>query len=351
MRECRANLKDLASEANVTVGTVSKALRNLPGVGPGMRKKILALARKHRYVPNAMARALNSGKTGLIGLVTPSEMHGTVPFESFPLMQALAEQHGKRIIHLPFESGDFMALAKIGYEQQWEGMLLSINQNMIPFNPRKFHKAIRIPVVGVDLLPDWDKDMDTVSYDRGHGVRLILDHAAQRGARTVGLIAPNDAGHPHPPKFANLRNELHARGMELVFSEQIDIDVAPVLFRSAYQTMERVLASGRRADLVMGGTDPVALGVLNCLKDHGCRVPHDVSVTGYDNTNESQYAVPTMTTVQRPINEMIHLAWSILRQRLSGTAGNAQHAILQPALVIRGSTDRPADSQSASEGA
>lgn len=347
MENARCSLKNLADEAQVTTGTVSRALRNLSGVSQETRQRIVRLAEKHNYVPNRLARALSMGKTNLIGLVTPSELHWTIPFESMALIHALAREHGKQVVHLSLDNGDCVALARIAVEQHWDGVILSPYSSQVYDDLRKWRSTIRIPIVVLDNTTP-TPGIDAVTYDRAHGVRTILNHVAQHGVRTVGVI-----GSPvelvdlaNSRKYANLENELAMRGMKLVFTKVMEVidncSWGPQFFNAAYMATEQVLAKPCEADLIMGSNDLVAFGVISCLKDHGMRVPDDVAVTGYDDTEYAQYARPAVTTVRRPAEEMVHLAWSILERRLAGDTGSPKNAVLLPSLVVRNSTDKSA---------
>ena len=338
-------LKDVAREASVSVSTVSRALRGRTGVSAGVRARVTRLAKKLNYVPDHSARSLVLGKTGLIGLVTAPLYEMTPREEALSRLETLARANGKRIVHLSYTHTEVEKVASVAREQRWEGMLLFADAlpAAVPESVT-FLRDFGMPVILLDgwIMDGPDSVMDSVMYDRGYGVRLLLDHAAKLGRRRIGLISgsaeiENDT---ESGKYYRLFDELKARRMELVFTVSYDCGIrhGAHLFNAARKAVDRGLANGCDADFVMGANDVIAVAAMNSLLDHGYRVPEDIAVTGYDDNEAAVYARPQLTTITRPLEEMVELGWGMLKRRLHGDTAKPKTVSLLPSLVVRGST-------------
>lgn len=338
----RPMLSDLAREAAVSRSTASRALRNLPGVSPQVKARVLRAARKLNYIPNEMARSLSLGRTNLIGFVTPPIMRTTPHYPSVNRLESLAKTDGKRLVHLSYEQAEWETLPTMVLEQHLEGVLL------VPDTPweitTKIAKTLSnlgIPLVVVEA-PAWD-GLDCVSFDRAYGVRLLLDHGREKGRQKVAVIGmAKDYNHlTDSPKYRSLESELNTRGMELteVICFQTEAALGTELYRAAYNAMTTALGNSFSADFLMGTNDVIATAAMNSLFAHGYRVPEDIIVTGYDNNDAAFYARPPLTTIKAPLEEMVEFAWSLLKRRLAGESGEPKSVTLQPSLIVRASTE------------
>ena len=334
-------LEDLAREVGVSRSTVSRALRNRPGVSAKVRARVTRVAEKLRYVPNHFARSLVLGRTDVIGLVTPPILTMTPRDDAMSRIEALAAADGKRIMHLGYDRTECATLASIARQHRWDGLLLfPISRDMANGDLARVLDDFGIPIVVLETaIPGC---VDSVTYDRSYGVRLLLDHAAKLGKRRVAVVGlttemQNLAG---SPKYCHLSDDLKVREMGLAFTVSFESEILHglPLFRAARKAADRAFENGCDADLVMGSNDTVAVAVMNSLLDRGYRVPEEIAVTGYDDAEWAGYARPALTTIRRPLEEMMELAWSILKRRLEGDESEIRSVTLLPSLVMRSST-------------
>ena len=112
--------------------------------------------------------------------------------------------------------------------------------------------------------------------------------------------------------------------------------------RELYEAVYRAFREGWQgqydADCIMTSNDLAAAAAINVLREDGVRIPEDIAVTGYDDTEWSYYLRPPLTTIRRPLEDMMELAWSMLKQRIDGDSRAPRHVTLQPTLVPRAST-------------
>ncbi len=339
----RITLDGVAKEAGVSLSTVSRAVRDEYGVSPDVRTRVLRAARKLNYVPNLQARSLALGRTNLIGLVTPPVTVMAPHLTGVARIESLIHAENRRLIHFRYEAGESDKVVEIALEQHWDGAL--IFPNAPEDVTRKLIATLaKYGIPSVVLSPPNWAGLDYVTFDRAHGVRLILDHAAQRGVRTVAVMAATEeiAVLANSPKYCFLEIELQRRGMELagLIGVAKSVELGPELYVAACDAMNTPQARALRPDLLMAANDTMAVAAINCLIDRGLRVPQDVAVTGFDDAEWSRYVRPSLTTVRLAIDEMVELGWNLLKRRLAGEGGEPQSMLVLPSLVVRQSTER-----------
>lgn len=341
----RVMLADLAREAGVCVSTASRAMRDLRGVNDRTRETVQRAARRLNYIPNAHARSLVLGRSDLVAFVTPPIDSETPPDRAAVRVQALVRAEGKRLIHITHDETGCESIVRTALEQQWTAMV--IIPYVQPHVVTEMAQLLRASGTHVVTVLNVAPGVDGAGYDRAHGIRLLLDHARSAGVRSVALIGVEPAPGlmlRHDPKFRNFETDLRARDMSLTrcISLPLGQPRGPELYHLAYRHTARAWADGLRADYFIGANDTIAVGVLHALIDAGVRVPGDVIVSGYDNHECSVYARPPLTTVERPVDDAVELAWSLLRRRIAGETGEARSVMLQPRLIVRESTRRNA---------
>lgn len=334
-------LADLAREAGVCVSTASRAMRDLRGVNDRTRETVQRAARRLNYVPNASARSLVLGRSDVVAFATPP-MDAETPFDrAAARVEALVRAEGKRLIHITHDHTGCESLIRTALEQQWLGILLI--PYVQPHTVTDMARTLLASDIHMVTMLIGVPGIDGAGYDRAYGVRLLLEHASEAGARTVALIgvepAPGALLH-RDRKFMSLEADVRARDMTLAACVPLPTGEprGPGLYRLAYEHTAHALKSGLKADYFLGANDTIALGVMHALMDAGLRVPEDAIVSGYDNHECSLYSRPTLTTVERPIDDAVEIAWGLLRRRIAGEKGEARTITLQPRLFPRDST-------------
>jgi len=334
-------LTDLAREVGVSTSTVSRALRNLSGVRPDIRVQVERAAKRHNYVPNHHARSLSMGQTNIVALATAPIAEMTPMEDALARIEALARADGMRLVRVNYQRSESGMLLNSALEQHWRGMML------FPNAPEEETRQLCVQLKGLGIPVVSFNDphpsvADVVMLDQAHGVRLLVDHAHECGRRRVCVLgyAPELNDLPNSAKFRSLERTLQQWGMELVAKVGYPDSLSHgyPLYQAAYAAFDRALAGGLKVDMVLAANDVIALAAMNCLFNRGLRVPEDVAVSGYDDTDHARFARPALTSVRGPVDEMVELLWSMLRRRLREETGEPRAVTLLPDLVVREST-------------
>ncbi|MFC0281145.1 LacI family DNA-binding transcriptional regulator [Falsigemmobacter intermedius] len=307
-RPRRVTVVTLSKLAGVAPSTITRALKGDPRISPKTREKISALAKEYGYTPNALARTLSSGRSGLYGIVLGPESN---PLYSHILHAAMdeAESIGCRLLmlHIGMEQMDEKT-AEALLQYQVDGCL--ITSAAIGSRAADICRENNVPLVMVNRVAE--RHGSFVSCDNRAGAGLLAKHLLQTGRRKFAVI--------RPPQTSST-----ARDRENGFTEVLaDAGIAGVMrlnYASGWDegyAAGGVLAGmleGEQPDAVFALSDILAMGVIDGLRAAGIRVPQDIAVVGFDGLPESQRPTYQLTTVEQPIRMMINRAFKLLEAR------------------------------------
>jgi LacI family transcriptional regulator len=321
-------IRDVAAEAGVSVGTVSKALNGRSDVSNATRDRVRAIALQLGFQPNQLARSLPTGRSFAVGLLT-TDSFGRF---SLPLMLGAEDELGNGEIAVVFcdtrddperEARQLRAL--LG--RQVDGIIVN-GRRTEPRPP--LVGAGGVPVVYSYAASEDPADCSVVSDDAG-GAVLAVDHLVGLGRRRIGHITG-----PRSHRAAATRADAVVRHLE----EHGLAVRGRVRFGSWSEAWGReaiadLLVAASDLDAVFCGSDQIARGVLDGLREHGRRVPEDVAVVGFDNWEAMALgARPPLTTVDANIDQIGRVAAAQLLTLMGG--GEPPRMTVVPAsLVVR----------------
>ncbi|QHT58375.1 LacI family transcriptional regulator [Cellulomonas sp. H30R-01] len=323
-------LADVAKLAGVSLATASKSLNGRQQVKAETRERVLSAAEQLNFSPNVLARHLLSGRSGTIGLVT-HDLEGRF---SIPTLMGAedAAGTGKTSVLLCDARGD--ALREQYHVQALLGRRVDglIVVGARP-DPRPSLGQLPVPVVYA-YAPSQDLADMSVVTDNVQGGRLVAEHLLACGRSRVAIVT-GDAGY----------GAAHDRvdGATAVLSEA-GVEVLGGPLYGAWSEEWGRTAAGlilhRFADVdaIISGSDQIARGVLDALREAGRRVPEDVAVTGHDNWEIlALNARPQLTSIDMNLEELGRRAAALLFDAIEG---NPHHGteVIPSRLVPRGST-------------
>jgi LacI family transcriptional regulator len=327
-----ATIRDVAKRAGVSVSTASRILSNSTKekYAPATRAKVLRASTELGYRPNFAARALVSGQTGIIAAVFP-RIYDT-PFTALASLQILSgieafcsDNGYHMLISSPkVTEGQldthFINLLTGGY---LDGAIIDGHFNITPI--MEFIAELELPCVVLGHHPH----TYYLRSDNELGGRLMMEHLLELGHRRIGIIGVTDIS--QRLDGVRIAAEMHGLDFELLprcngyFSEESGAAAAASLL-SNYPDLTALVVFN----------DRMAMGAINQLHEMGYRVPHKVSVVGYDDLPRSRDFNPPLTTINHRLGEWGSLAMEMLLTVMNG--GTPASIILAPELVIRQST-------------
>jgi LacI family transcriptional regulator len=330
----RATIRGVASAAGVSIATVSRVLNGRPDVAPNTREAVLRAVREQGFSTNRNARALSGGRTGLIGVTLPMVEAAYFGVILAGASEALYEQDMRVVLCPTLHQHDReVTLLDRLMRGTTDGAVL-----MLPEETSSELKALQrdFPFVVVDPRVALDEGIPVVSAAHAAGARAATEHLLSLGHRRIGAITGPPACIACTDRLNGYHGALAAAGV-LPDPELVAVSD----FRNGPAT---AAAAAKLLDLpdpptaIFAFNDNVAVGVIKAARSRGLRIPEDLSVVGFDDSEQAEIVTPALTTVRQPLAEMGRMAVSLLLRLLENQRVDALRIELATKLVVREST-------------
>ena len=325
-----ATLKDVAREAGLSVGTVSRVLNNRGYISKETRASVQeAMARLH-YQPNAMARSLSKRSSSMIGVIVPSISH---PYFAKVLSCLESAAHEKN-----YQLLLFCSQGKVSREEEYVSVCSSnrVAGLVLCSGTVKTGKLrdLGFPVVTFErFLNNANAGVECDNYEGGVIAARELIRAGSRK-----LLCISGAGEVSMP--ADARRE----GFLNVCSENPEVEAKVCLCAPEHlddlnyaQELGAFLDEMPDTDGIFAGSDVIGMQVIAELAKRGKRVPEDVRIVGYDDVNLSRMTNPQLTTIRQPVPEMARACIDIIVKAARNESYPAR-TIFHVTLEKRGTT-------------
>jgi len=322
-----ATLKDIAREANVSIASASRAVNGLDNVADDVKQRVLAIAKRLRYVPHGGARALVMSRTNTIGVLLP-DIYGEFFAEIIRGIDVAARARGLHLLVSGSHGTPDEALSIMhAMGGRVDGLLV-----MSPFVDSHDLAAVlpaNLPVV--TIASRIGADQGSISIDNfGGGVTAAAHLREQRCLRLAHISGPSH----------NFEAQERQRGFLSTFDDE-----APPVFEgdfteeSGYRGAKALLAGNERPDGIFAANDMMAVGCLLALREAGLKVPEDVAVIGFDDIPIARFTSPPLTTLRVGIFDLGRRGLEMLVAALEAGEQTAREGIIiAPELVMRDSS-------------
>ena len=338
----RATIADVARTAGVAASTASVVFSGKTAVSPATRDRVLAAASALGYTgPDPRAASLRRGRSGIVGVVIGDRLRDafrdpvtTVMLDG--LAEGVAEQ-GAGLLLLRDDNGDrepslrtapVDAVVLVGCSGRVRDAVDAVQARGIPVVVVEGDAGEGVPRI---LLDNRDAQATIARHVRALGhARVALVTLPIDATRRPGWLGPGD---DRRITVDVTRDRLE--GARDVFPDAAVYVADASTIDAGYAAGEAILAApGRRATAVLAQSDLLAAGVIRAVQDAGLRVPHDVSVTGFDGVSVDGVAPLRLTTMVQPASEKGRAAGEVITAMLAGAA---------PVTIRLTSTFRPGD--------
>ncbi|MEU9183188.1 LacI family DNA-binding transcriptional regulator [Streptomyces sp. NPDC048484] len=329
----RPTLEEVAARAGVGRGTVSRVINGSPRVSDATRAAVEAAVAELGYVPNTAARALAANRTDAIALVVPEPetRFFAEPYFSDMLRgvgAALSETEMQLLLIFAGSDRERRRLAQYLAAHRVDGVLLVSVHADDPLPD--LLSQLEIPAV-ISGRRSAEETLPSVDSDNFGGGRFAVEHLIAQGRRTIA----------------------HLAGRLDVFGAQRRVDgYRAALLDAGHEIDERLIVSGdfteeggRRAmtellsvcptlDAVFAGSDVMAAGARQVLREVGRRIPDDVALVGYDDSAIARHMDPPLTSVRQPIEEMGRAMLGLLMDEIADRRPAASRGLERRQLVL-----------------
>jgi LacI family transcriptional regulator, repressor for deo operon, udp, cdd, tsx, nupC, and nupG len=337
-----SSLQDVANLAQVSLATASRALSRPDTVAALTRARVEGAAQKLGYQPNVLARSLRQRETRTIGLIVADLLN---PFHALlaKSVQDTAERHGYVAFLLNSDEQPEKEARAI------ETLRGHLPQGLIIVPTSGFVHSLRalprLPVVELDRVSG-APGVTTVTVDNVGGAGMATQHLIDLGHRDIGMIVGQQDISTGVERHQGFRETLERAGLVyrsdwVLYGHHREGDG----HRAARKLLSR---PGDRPSALFVGNNEMTVGAVLAARDLGLRLPHDLSIVGFDDSRWAQTMSPALTVISQPTEQLGTLACEHLVRRLARAhSGGAQPALparvqLPTELIIRHSTSPPA---------
>lgn len=334
MTRGRITSLDVARMAGVSQSAVSRVFTPGASASKVTADKVRAAAAELGYRPNALARAVVSGKSRIIGLVVAYLENQFYPDVLERLSKALQERGYHVLVFMAGLSADSIddVVDEI-LDYQVDGIIAA----SVAMSSELSHRcrAAGIPMVLFNRTQD-DPAMSSVTSDNRAGGRKVAEFLLAGGHRKIGYVAGWEGASTQRDREAGFVAALAAHGVDLHAREPGNF-----VMEEARAATRRMFA-GDPPDAVFVANDHMALAVMDTLRfDLGLDVPGEVSVVGYDDVPAASWPAYALTTVRQPANRMVAETVDILLAKIDDHDTPARRIEIDGPLVVRGSARIP----------
>ncbi len=296
-------IKDIAREAGYAVGTVSRVINNNPNVSPAARARIRAVIEKYNFRPNTNAKHLKQQASQGIAMI----VKGTHNMLFALVLEKLQAQCGaagynSMVYYIDEQDNEVDRARQICREHKPHGVIF-LGSDRNHFGPDLEELGVPCLLMTNSAAGEAIENLSSVSVDdtaaAARMVAYLLDHGHRRIAFIGGDLVSSQ---PSSARLSGCIGELSRHGMALNLAAQYV--PARYTLPGGYAAMEQLLQTVPGLTAVFAFSDIMAIGAIRALRDHGLRVPEDVSVCGFDGIELAAYLAPRLTTIRQPADRM-----------------------------------------------
>ena len=320
----------------VSKSTVSRALTRQADVNAETRRKVLELAQKLNYEPNALALNLRHKRTNTLGVIIPETIN-TFFSRVVGGIQKIATLEGYNVIVCQSNESQFAERDTLHslISNHADGLLISISRDTK--NDEHFDELVdkNIPVVFFDRICERLATAQVVADNfeiSAEATQHLLDQGCRRIAMLVGALNL----HTSARRLDGYKEALQRSNID-VDESLIFTGFTPAQAKSFVQ---EILGAERRPDGIFALNDMTAIAIMHELKKAGIRVPDDIAVMGFNNEPFGVFVEPSLTTIDLPAQTMGEVAAEMLIAQIKSPDAIREKRLIKSRLIVRDSTRR-----------
>ncbi|MDX3522786.1 LacI family DNA-binding transcriptional regulator [Streptomyces scabiei] len=325
-------IHDVAREAGVSRGTVSRVLNGGHYVSPAAAEAVNAAIRKTGYVVNRHARSLITGRSDSIGFLLTEPQEKLFEDPNFNVLlrgctQALAAHDIPLLLMVAGTEDERRRITRYITAGHVDGVLLVSSHSGNPVARELREAGIPLVQCGKPMAPG--SKVSYVAADDRDGARDMVRHLLSLGRRRVGVVTGPLDTPGGVDRLAGYKEVLGEAGLEIDERLIVSGDYSRA---SGEAGTDRLLERAPDMDAVFVASDLMAQGALASLRRAGRRVPEDVAVGGFDDSAAATEAVPALTTIRQPYDRISN---EMVRVLLAQIGGEDPAAVILPTELVR----------------
>jgi LacI family transcriptional regulator len=323
-------IKDVAREAGVSIATVSRVFNNVGPVDVETGRRVRVVARRLKYVPNALGRGLSTKRTDAIGLLLP-DLFGEFFSEVLRGSDQTAQQaHHHLVVSSSHNNREEIRAALTMMRGRVDGLVImsphidaeTLNENL----PQS------LPVVLLNCHVE-SNGFDSLNIDNYGGACAMTKHLLSHGHTHIAIIKGTEHNFDADERLRGWTDAVRAAGLIPDPHYQVEGNFTEA---SGYEAVAKLLKLVPRPTAVFACNDSMAIGAISALRDQEIHMPDEIAVAGFDDVPVASYLTPTLTSVQVGINNLgVRAIETLLHAVLNKNAHKKRQIVLPTTLSLR----------------
>lgn len=310
----RITLKEIAKEFNVSIATVSKALKDSYDISLATREKIQAFANEKGYKPNIFALGLKKSKTMTIGLILPNILNRYFA-KVFSGVEKIANKYGYNVIISISNDSYEKEVQAINYflEGTVDGFIVSLaeeTQKLREYQHFEGAKKYGVGMVMMDRVSD-EISCDKVVVDDLEAAYKATSYFIENNRRHIALVSIISHTSVGKLRIQGYKDALKEH--DILVDENLILRIGK---NDDLETLLKIVVGSRKVDAILCLEESATIETLEILKKQNYKIPTDISLIGFTNGELAQYATPKVTTVSQHGVYMGEQAMQFLIERL-----------------------------------
>lgn len=327
-------IKDIARELGISPSTVSRALKDHPDISKATRDAVNELANRWNYRPNPIALSLKSGSSKTIGVIIPDVVHYFFSTVISGIEDVLYERDYNMILCQSNELWEQeVKNIRTLLSSRVDGIMASVAKTTEEFGHYRSIIDKHIPLVFFDRAAE-ELDADSVVIDDETGAYKAVNHLLRMGKKRIIHLS----GPPHLTIARNRRNGFLKAMKEYRLTPSDDDVIMCDDIETAEKIVPELLKRSPAPEAFFAVNDLTAAQTLMIVKRHGLRIPEDIAVVGFTNSQIATLTDPGLTSVDQKGYEMGQIAARLLLERIENPRKPLQNKVITSELVVRGSS-------------
>lgn len=323
-------IKDVAREAGVSTATVSRVFNNVGPVDEDTEREVRLVARRLKYVPNAMGRGLSTKRTDAIGLLLP-DLFGEFFSEVLRGSDQTAQQsHHHLVVSSSHNNREEIRAALTMMRGRVDGLVImsphidaeTLNENL----PQS------LPVVLLNCHVE-SNGFDSLNIDNYGGAYAMTQHLLSHGHTHIAIIKGTERNIDASERLRGWTDAVRDGGGTPDPRFQVEGNFTEA---SGFEAARRLLTLSPRPTAIFACNDSMAIGALSALRDEEIQIPEGIAIAGFDDVPIASYVTPTLTSVQVGIHNLgIRAIDTVLHAVRNKNTHRRQQIVLPTKLVLR----------------
>lgn len=337
MKNHQVTIRDLALKLNVSISTVSRALRDASDINPETKREILALASEMNYEPNRIAQSLRIKSTKTIGVIVPEI---ALYFFSTAIsgIQAAANEHGYSIMICQSMESFEMEKANIHMllANRVDGLMISLSGETDSYEHLQNVLNRDIPIILFDRICDLD-NTSKVIIDDYTGALDAVTYLIETGCKNIAYLGGPSHLHIAKQREKGYRDALAKYDVSV---HEKNVLHCNHMAEEADGLINLLLDSSNRPDAIFCFNDPLAIRAMVMLKERKIKIPEEISIIGFTDEPISALIDPSLTTVAQPTYEIGRKTFELFLNQINNPDHWEPETFVVPTQLIKRNSTR-----------